>query len=451
MKRKLYTLIAVDILLTLSFYPFDLYFFAFVFLIPLIYLIEEENKHYFLYPTITGTIFNMIHLFWILFLSVPGWEKILLFLGWILLGLYLGVWWGLSFLITKKILKRIYFLPIVWAILEFIRGEIPQIGFPWAALGYSQIKNLPILQIASFSSVYGISFFIVLINILLYIYITNRKRIIIIGTLGLYIITSIYGFYAVKKYENKTLPYKIGIIQGNILPNEKQHISVSRWQRYISMTEEAIKERCKIIIWPETAYPGYIALNRHRREYLQSLCDSFDVDILIGSLSLKYNNNKREYYNSAYLFSPYKDFQTYHKRNLVPFGEHIPFDNYFPQLANIDLGQGNFSSGKEYIILKDKMKIGVLICFESIFFFPAKEESQRGCDILVNITEDSWFDRHIGPTQHFRMAILRSVENRKFLIRAANTGISAVISPYGKILKKTNLFKQAILYYGGQK
>ncbi len=446
MKKNYVFIISSGILLFFAFAPIDLYYLAFTAFIPLFFIIEKEKKGFFKYPFLSGVVFYLLHLSWLLTLSLPWNIKLLLIIGWILLAFYMALVWGVSFYIGYKS-GKIYLIPFLWAFFEFIRGELPQIGFPWGSLGYSQVLNLPVLQIASIGSIYAVSFFVLLINLLFFYSFRNKK---ILGvTILIYFTVVLWGNMIVKHYDKIPLEYNVALLQGNIDPEEKNtEQSLSRWKTYFFMTLKADSLGADLIVWPETAYPGYIALNRYRREKIQYLCDSLDLDVLMGSLSVGYENNKRKYYNSAYLFSSNKEFDVYHKINLVPFGEHIPYDNVFPFLRGIDLGQGNFSPGKKRRVLGGY--IGVLICFESIFVSSAHQEIENGAKVLINITEDSWFDKKIGPTQHFRMAIPRAVENRRYLLRSANTGISAVISPSGRIIEKTQLFDKEILFYGGR-
>jgi apolipoprotein N-acyltransferase len=169
--------------------------------------------------------------------------------------------------------------------------------------------------------------------------------------------------------------------------------------------------------------------------------------LLFGSVSSSQKKDSNEYFNSAYLLSPSGEIKgKYDKVHLVPYGEYVPLRNVFPFIKRLTAGMGDFGTGTGYYPLScgDK-KVGILICYEAILPFAARMYKKRSAELLVSITNDAWFGTTSAPFQHFSMAIFRAVETRLYLVRAANTGISGIIDPTGKIIAKTNIFQEDVL------
>jgi len=166
---------------------------------------------------------------------------------------------------------------------------------------------------------------------------------------------------------------------------------------------------------------------------------------LFGSVS--YSAQDDNFFNSAYLLSPAGEIAgKYDKVHLVPYGEYVPLRDVFPFIKKLTAGMGDFGTGVGYYPLSmgDK-KIGVLICYEGILPFAARMYKKESADLLVNITNDAWFGATSAPFQHFSMAVFRAVETRLYLVRAANTGISGIIDPGGRIIAKTDIFREDAL------
>ncbi len=167
---------------------------------------------------------------------------------------------------------------------------------------------------------------------------------------------------------------------------------------------------------------------------------------LFGSPSFDRVNNRVEYYNSAYLISPKGDiYGRYDKAHLVPFGEYIPLKNWFPFLGKIVEHVGDFRPGKKGKTIEwGNHRIGLLICYEIIFPDLSRAMAKNQASLLINITNDAWYGRTSAPYQHFSMAVFRAVENRRALVRSANTGISGFIDPVGRVIDSTELFEDAV-------
>jgi apolipoprotein N-acyltransferase len=210
----------------------------------------------------------------------------------------------------------------------------------------------------------------------------------------------------------------------------------------------ALEPKASVILWPETALPYYVRLEPGKLRRLLALTKQIGRPILAGypDARLSGEGDVRTF-NAAGLVMPTGSIVgQYEKMHLVPFGERIPFQRYFPFLGSLDLGQAEWTPGNRPVVFRHAgPAFGVLICFESIYPSLARRYALEGAQYLVNITNDEWFGKTAGPIQHADLAILRSVELGMGLARAANTGVSMVVDPYGRVQAKTGLFVEAVL------
>jgi apolipoprotein N-acyltransferase len=202
-----------------------------------------------------------------------------------------------------------------------------------------------------------------------------------------------------------------------------------------------------LIVWPETAVPFQILHEPLEMDRIATMAELKDSYLLIGCPDYEYDHGRIEYYNSAFMMSPDGAVEgIYRKIHLVPFGEMFPFEDRFDILKRIELGEGNFSPGSEYTVFNLEGKpFAVAICFESIYPGLVARLVESGARFLVNITNDEWFGPSLGPSQHAQMAVMRAVEFRVGLARCANTGISMIVDPYGRVTRRTELFTRATL------
>ncbi|GEM_PF-29583 len=430
--------------LNLAFSPFPFRFLAYFSLVPLFYLITKSSlKKALFYSFLFFFLFALFHLWWLYFLVVPVLEKtkFLLYLGVFVLFGYFGLY-GLVFgLGVKKF--GLFIAPLLWALLEFIRTK-SEIGFPWGLLGYTQTPYLPLIQFASITGVYGLSAFVVFLNLIIYQLLFTRKKRWAITLILTFLIPLSYGLLRMKGVENN---FKVAIIQPNVSPNEKGDRSTieENIRSLLQLTQEAIKEKPFLLIYPETASLFDLTKEIWLKDEFLRISQTYGVYILIGTPI--YEDNA--YFNGAVLIDPENGITgIYKKIHPVPFSERIPYIDKFPifkPFATADMG--NFTPGKEFTVFSTPLaKASCLICFESIFPDLTREFVLRGADLLVNITNDGWFGKTPGPYQHCELAVMRSVELGKPLLRSANNGISLIVSPYGEVIKKTPLFTEMVLY-----
>ena len=362
-------------------------------------------------------------------------------MGQVILILYLSIYFGLfgGVIYFSRILSansRLFILPASWVLLEFSRSYLFT-GFPWSLTGFSQYKNLAIIQIADIAGAWGVSFLVVLVNTALYLILRKQSRAKVFLLCAIVLFLSLaYGFYKLNYkpvFSSQDKSLKISVIQGNIpqyLKWDKQAVDFIL-NNYKELTvAAAAKDKPDLIIWPEASVPG--VWGRDEAEFAQvfSLAGQLNTNLLAGAVSY-FNQN---YFNSALLINQRGSLAaTYSKLHLVPFGEYIPFKNTFPFLETI-VPIGDIAPGREYTIFSQPANFGVLICFEDLFPELSREFVKRGARFLVNITNDAWYKEGSAAYQHFAASVFRSVENRVYLARAANTGISGFIDPAGRIL-----------------
>ncbi|WDP84077.1 MAG: apolipoprotein N-acyltransferase [Desulfobacter sp.] len=458
-------------LLTLAFPDHALYPVAFFALVPLwTSMASMGPRQAFSAGMVTGVSHFLTLIYWIVpCLTRFGNLNIGLSLAClVLLSLYLALYTGGFAYILNKLAPRPWLAPFwggtVWVGLEFIRSHALT-GFPWGVLGYTQSPNIGLVQMADLTGVLGISFVLLLSNGILaqaWLALGPQNRIksivqeqrgawIFSLVLGIFLVAGAhaYGFFRLPHVQTwiKSAPHtKISVVQGNIEQDQKWDKAFKDFtlDRYTSLSLKACP--ADLIVWPETALPFYYGRDPVYSSRVDQLIRQTRTHFLLGSPAVDSQKESISYYNRAYMLNPLSMVTgTYDKTHLVPFGEYVPFQNLFWFVKKLTQAAGNFSQGRTGAVpLNFKPhKTGVLICFEILFPDISRAFVQNGADILTTITNDAWFGQTSAPAQHFSFGVLRAVENRRSLVRAANTGISGFIDPSGKILLATQLFVPA--------
>ena len=441
--------------LALAFPPLKTGFLAYAALVPLFLLIEDGRpRGGFLAGFAVGVVFHAAALYWIGGITVAG-----MLFAILLLSTFLGVFALLLNVLTRRFGARaMWAAPFLWTAVEYLRSQ-GELGFPWTALGSTQTYYPSLIQFATITGVYGVSFWIVTLNVVALRLIRayrNRRRSIVWGVVlaALFAVPYTYGRMEIPDRE---LPgdLKIAVVQPNIPPEMKWRdsngleISFEALER---MTVEASQYTPDLVVWPETATPCYLRLRARYRGIVQELADSLQIPILTGAPD--YDVRTQNAYNAAFLFSPgERRLQQYNKINLVPISERVPFRDLLPLLGKIkwdvletgNWGQAFFSRGTEWTVFQHpRGPFSVLICFESIFPDLVRKFARGGARFLVNITNDAWFGRSSAPHQHARAAVFRAIENRIGIARSANTGVSMFVDPYGRTFETTRIFTPAL-------
>ncbi|MFQ5989110.1 MAG: apolipoprotein N-acyltransferase [Candidatus Methylomirabilales bacterium] len=448
------------VLLALSFPRFDLALLAYGALVPLLVALDGVPSLQGTYlGIITGLVCYLLSIPWVVH-TMTTYGGLPLFLGFLLLvalalylALYVGVFaYGVIRLSARGPLGYLVGVPALWVGLEYLRTFMLT-GFPWNLLGYSQYQNLPIIQIASITGVYGISFLLVLTNAgmaLGYLLFRRgwRPALVPVGGVSVLVLgTVLFGMGRMVSAEARRQEIRVSVVQGNIEQGAKwdpefQRRTIDIYQR---LTREAGTE-AELIVWPETAVPFFLRQRGPLSQRVLDLATEIRSYLLVGSPD-RTHSPAPALYNSAFLISPRaKIVQKYDKIHLVPFGEYVPLKSLLFFVEKMAAGIGDFRAGQNFTVFEiPGGRFGVLICFEAIFPNQVRQYVLAGANFLVNITNDAWFGDSAAPYQHLSMAALRAVENDVYLVRAANTGISALIAPTGRILEQSDLFVEAVL------
>lgn len=457
------------ILLIPSFPPIDLFFIAWIALVPfLLSLYNKTLKEAFLSGIFLGIPYFFGTQYWI-YHSINHYGGIPFFLSIFivfLLSLYLSLYTALFatlFTLHNRLLRfyKPLLAPFLWVALEFLRSYLFT-GFPWSSIGYTQYRFLHIIQISDITGIYGVSFLVVAFNNAITEVIVFRRRkkdmpllsisrtIISLGMLFLLIIASlIYGqFRLIEKRQGIT--FRASIIQGNIEQDKKWDPSYQHevLDTYKNLSFKASSSSPSIIVWPETAVPFYFGSDKEHTKELTEFQRQINIPLLFGSILFKGRDDNKYFLSNSALLLDRNGIVSYiyDKIHLVPFGEYVPLRKLLFFIDKLVVEIGEYIHGNQYIRAKSTFgEFATLICYEVIFPGLVRKFYIKGGDFIVNITNDAWFGRTSGPYQHFAMAVFRSVENRKPLIRAANTGISGFINSNGKIISRTNLFERTFL------
>ncbi len=441
------------VLLGLSYPPWHLGFFAWFGLIPLIHIfLNVKPRQAVQLAFLSSITANFISLYWIGLNSGAGFLPV--FASLIGAVIYLGVFWsGLGYLVSFieiRSSKGLIILPFAWVAMELMRS-LGALGFPWINLGLTQTEYLPLVQIADITGSYGISFWIILINIGFYLAVIskNKRKYLIITSLIFLLIFS-FGYIrivTIDEVNNESI--SIAITQPNINPDEKWEPE-SREDNFALMhglLDSALNLNPDLILWPESAVPAYLRLSSHRRRPITIKLAKFNVPLLSGTVDRIINEDREKiYYNSTIFIKPDDSIKMYHKIHLVPFAEYIPLSEKFPSLKKLNFGQGNFTPGKDYTVFNlDSVGFSNLICYESSRPSGVRSFVKNGAQFITIQANDGWLGKSAGPYQHFELAKLRAIENRVPIVRCANTGISGVINPTGFVQQKIPLGKKAII------
>ncbi|MDT8426002.1 MAG: apolipoprotein N-acyltransferase [Methyloprofundus sp.] len=436
------------VLLTLSFSPFDVYLLAFVALVTFQLSLSADLSVK--RAALRGFLFGF-GLFgsgvsWVFVSMVVG-EQIGLFIPLLMTLFYCSFWAvfpAISAYIFIKLRTNSYFdgliFSCVWVFIEYIRGEWVLNGFPWLQIGYSQLDNYLAGYVPVFG-VYGVGLIAAMISALVAesLWRKNTRRKSIMGVIFLLAIGAV--LQSISWTDVSGDPIKVTLIQGNIAQKDKWQLE-NRNTTLKQYYDDSVNHwESDIIIWPETAIPAYY------RDVKDSYLIPLEAEAIAHNTtiitSLPYKDEAGQLYNTVLALGNSQGL--YHKIHLLPFGEYLPWQpisGYLLGLMNIRLG--NFSSGdiNQPLLKAAGHQFVTSICYEDAF----GEQSIRSIGqarFLVNVTNDAWFGRSIEPHQHMQIARMRALESGRYLLRATNTGITAIVSEKGKIIHQAPIMQRA--------
>ncbi|MDE2484305.1 MAG: apolipoprotein N-acyltransferase [candidate division NC10 bacterium] len=450
-------------LLILAFPAPDLGWLAFVALVPLLWAIRGQTPvRAFYLGTLAGLLFYLISVSWVThsmtaYGGVPfALSALALIVLAAYLSLYLGVFaMGASWMASVPWPLNLLAPSALWVGLEYLR-TYALTGFPWILLGYTQYRNSWLLPAASVAGVYGLSFLVVLTNTALTQVVGGAPgRLRTIGVTGAVALTLVWSprlLLPPSAPVGSEQALGVALVQGNIDQGLKWDpaMQAATIEQYRRLSLEAAKDAPALIVWPETAVPFFLRYEPALLGRVLDVATETGSYLLVGSPDAEppaAADGGTRYRNSAFLISPQRELlNRYDKIHMVPFGEYVPLKSLLFFINKLAYGIGDFEAGQTYTVFDTPGgRFSATICYEAIFPDQVRRYVKDGAEFLVNITNDAWFGRSAAPAQHLAMAVLRAVENRRYLVRAANTGISAIVDPSGRILHASDLFMPAVI------
>jgi len=440
------------ILLTLAFAPFD---YSYLILVALIFLFASWQNISAKRAALRGYLFGLgsfgLGVSWV-YISIHDYGGGNVLAAILLTGLFVAFWSVFpaltGYLIVKlmpknKGLIRVMLLPAIWMLIEYLRGYIVLNGFPWLQIAYSQLET-PLAGYIPLVGAYGTGFIAALTASVVVESWHNKKQLLAL-TAALAVLWGAGGLLRAVKWTHQIGgPIRFSLIQGNVTQDQKwrPENKINTLLKYKTMTEEHWDSN--VIIWPETAIPAY--LDQVKENFLLPLAQNakqHNTDLII-SVPV-HESAQNENFNAVITMG--KEEGIYRKTHLLPFGEYLPLQplsGFVLSMINIRLG--NFTAGST---IQPLLKAGgypfiTSICYEDAF----GDVNIRGISdaaYLVNVTNDAWFGNSIEPHQHLQIARMRAMETGRYLLRATNTGMTAIVAPDGKIIKQAPLFTTTVL------
>lgn len=349
----------------------------------------------------------------------------------------------------------VWLAPVFWIVTEWLRAWLGG-NFPWILLGYSQVRTLPVLQLASVGGVPMLSGLVALVSTAAAMLALSRARQHRIGA-GLCALlvagVSVWGAARIAggSLASTGAPIRVGLLQGNVPQDQKwdpaQRNAITR--RYVDLSREALGQGARLVIWPEASTPFYFDVDGAMAEPIRRLARETGTTFVIGTDEFEagIDGGPDRFFNAAALVGPDGRTQaSYRKIRLVPFGEYVPFKRLLFFVGPLIESVSDFSPGEELTLFEaEGARFNVAICYEVIYPDLARSAVLQGSQLLTTITNDAWFGRSSAAYQHFEQATVRAVEQGRYLVRAANTGITGAVDPYGRVLASTPLFETRVL------
>ena len=393
---------------------------------------------------IAGVLLNYGGLPWI------GAELLFLLLALYLSSFYALFSWAFARLSLFAPSLCFWLAPALWVSTEYLRAQVLT-GFPWCLLGYGLVDAANLAQIAKWSGVYGLSFAAIGVGAFVTEALVRPSRFaaLRLGSVAALLLSLTLGLGWVGREPSKSA-HLVRIVQTNIdldqkldavtkasLLDELAELSVPSEPRELSAQSDSVR----LILWPETPAAFYFNHDPEFRRRMESIATSAGAYFFLGFVDFRSRsggNAERDPYNSVAMLSPDgQAISQYDKVHLVPFGEYIPYQNLFFFVDKISTEAGNFRPGNRVVVtpLDNQRSAGTFVCYEAVVPDLVRQFARDGSQLFVNVTNDAWFGESAAPFQHLAMARMRAIENHRYLLRAANNGVSAIVDPDGRVVK----------------
>lgn len=359
------------------------------------------------------------------------------------LSLYNGLFGALLALAAKKpahgLRNALLLIPFLWVAVELARTRIT--GFPWDLLGTAQVDNIPLTRLATITGVYGVSFIIALVNAGIsaaYLTPAHARRRLLPVAFAIAVMLQLGTLVSFKPFPTTQqallVQHNIALNDNWTLPQFNQTLTDLKKLSVIPATQKPGSIR--LVVWPESPAP-FFDNDPNFRSAISDLAhnqNAYVVAGVVGTLASRTPSGEPDLANRAVLVTPKGDFiGRYDKIHLVPFGEYIPFQSFFVFASKLTREIGNFKPGSVRTVFNAGDKLGVFICYESIFPDEIRQFANNGAGVFINISNDGWYGEHGAPGQHLNMARMRAIENFRWILRDTNTGVTASIDPYGRL------------------
>ncbi len=463
-------------------FPFPFQLFMLVGLVPYLMVLEKRERLVDMNRAsyLMSFVFSLITLYW-----VGSWQKeadpflmisggLLIFVNPVFFMIPTTLLYFCRDIFNKK--TAIYLFPLFWITYEYLY-MLTDLSFPWLTLGSGLSHFHLFIQAADIVGAVGLSLIVVYINVFIAKAFQSRKtsnnlfKLNISIAVGILAMVLLYGLIRISTFRISDKKVKVGLIQPNLDPWGKwtggkiDDLTTD----YINLSKQAVSKGAKVIFWPETALPVYLLDGGFNSvlDSIYSFINKNNVYLITGMPDIiyykhgdkmpddvKYSKPGNFYYatyNAILLFSPgTRNIVHYGKSKLVPFGERVPFVDQLPFLGDLikwGVGLSGWNVGKDTTVFKlpldnkrDTLIVDGMVCYESIYLYFIPRFVEKGADLISVVTNDSWYGNSSGPYQHKEMAVLRAVENRRTVIRAANGGISCIIDPLGHTIVESKMF-----------
>ena len=373
----------------------------------------------------------------------------------LLLASYLALFPAVTALITARVMTRagargLLVMPAAWVATEFSRGYLFG-GFPWVPLGNTQVTVVPVAQLASVVGVYGLSALVASVNAAIAYSLLSEGRTKIVTAVATGVVLMGIGSWGALRVAEGSLtrdgaPLQVGLIQGNIAQEDKWNPDEARriFTTYIAMTRDAVQRGAEFVIWPESSTPFMFEEDAVRGGTVRALARELGVPMLLGSDQADRTGKALRLFNAAFMVTPEGETAAvYRKMHLVPFGEYVPLKRLLYFVSPLVDQLAEFSPGTSMVMLPvGSNLVSTAICYEVVYPALVRQAVAGGSQLLTTITNDGWYGQSSAPYQHFEMASMRAIEQGRYLARAANTGISGVVDPYGRVVRRSDIFEQ---------
>ncbi|HEX3577629.1 MAG TPA: apolipoprotein N-acyltransferase [Thermoanaerobaculia bacterium] len=449
------------VLFALAFPDYSIAWLAFVAFVPLLYAIvnAKSARQAFLFGWTSQTIAWLMMVPWVVrvmshYGGLPYFTGVAIFVA---MSLYLGLYGALFGLVVYALKLRERFLPwllvpLAWAAIELARTYLLT-GFPWNLLGAAIVDYTPLIQIDRFAGPYLLGFLVLLPAVTITWLLTQRPHPMLRMMVGSAVAIVMFVWWAtgyvrekIATMDTRDQIYTAALLQPNISQEMRWNDAnvIAIFQRMMSMTDVASRSGADVIIWPESTVPLSYAMTGFYRDAIESFSAQHKADIILGSVA-EDPSQPDKLWNAAFLASGGKTIGHYDKIRLVPFGEYVPLRKMLFFAKKLVHAVGEFEFGTNDNPLIGKHAYGPAICYEVVYPQITRTQVLHGADVLVTITNDAWYDGTSAPRQHLNQARLRAIEDDRWLLRAATTGISAWVDPTGRVVQEIPMGHEGIL------